>query len=250
MAGPLASRVAVVTGASSGIGAATAIALGAAGASVVAVARRLERLEATVEKIAAAGGTGAAFAGDVSDERVAAAAVAEACERFGRLDILVNSAGMMQADNVGDADIAQWRRMMEINFLAALYTCHAAVGPMRAQRSGNIVNIGSLACRTTSPLYNSYAASKFALNAMTDGLRQEVGPHGVRVCMIAPGPTRTEIAEGISDPVHRDAIRAYIQQDGALEPADVAATIVFIASLPPRANISEVWIRATTDVLY
>ena len=249
MAGPLASRVAVVTGASSGIGAATAIALGAAGASVVAVARRLERLEATVEKIAA-GGTGAAFAGDVSDERVAAAAVAEACERFGRLDILVNSAGMMQADNVGDADIAQWRRMMEINFLAALYTCHAAVGPMRAQRSGNIVNIGSLACRTTSPLYNSYAASKFALNAMTDGLRQEVGPHGVRVCMIAPGPTRTEIAEGISDPVHRDAIRAYIQQDGALEPADVAATIVFIASLPPRANISEVWIRATTDVLY
>lgn len=140
--------------------------------------------------------------------------------------------------------------MLEINFLAALYTCHAAVGLMRAQRSGNIVNIGSLACRTTSPLYNSYATSKFALNAMTDGLRQEVGPHGIRVCMIAPGPTRTEIAEGITDPVHRDAIRAYIQQDGALEPADIAATVAFIVSLPRRVNISEVWIRATTDVLF
>jgi NADP-dependent 3-hydroxy acid dehydrogenase YdfG len=244
MAGPLASRVALVTGASSGIGAATAIALGARGAAVVAVARRAERLRETVEQITAAGGTGVAFAGDVSDEKVAAAAVAEAIERFGRLDILVNSAGMMQADDVESADTARWRRMMEVNFLAALYTCHAALGPMRAQRSGNIVNIGSLACRTTSPLYNSYATSKFALNAMTDGLRQEVGPHGIRVCMIAPGPTRTEIAEGIADPVHRDAIRAYIQQDGALEPADIAATVVFIASLPPRVNISEVWIRA------
>jgi NADP-dependent 3-hydroxy acid dehydrogenase YdfG len=85
---------------------------------------------------------------------------------------------------------------------------------------------------------------------MTDGLRQEVGPHGIRVCMIAPGPTRTEVAEGITDPAHREAIRAYINQPGALEPRDIAATVVFITSLPPRATISEVWLRATTDVAY
>jgi len=85
---------------------------------------------------------------------------------------------------------------------------------------------------------------------MTDGLRREVGPHGIRVCMVAPGPTRTEIAEGITDPAHREAIRVYINQDGALEPNDVAQTIVHIVSLSPRANISEVWIRATTDVAY
>jgi len=250
MGGPLAGRVALVTGASSGIGAASAIALGAAGASVVAVARRAGRLNSTIEKIEAAGGQGIALPGDVSEESVASHVVAEAVKRFGRLDILVNSAGVIQAGNVQNADTAQWRSVIEVNLLASLYTCHAALGYMRAQGSGYIINIGSLACRTTSPVYNPYSTSKFALNAMTDGLRQEAGPHGIRVCMIAPGPTRTEVAEGITDRDHRDAIRAYINQDGALQPEDVAATIVFMAGLPPRVNISEVWIRATADVAY
>jgi NADP-dependent 3-hydroxy acid dehydrogenase YdfG len=250
MTGPLANQVALVTGASSGIGEATAIALGSAGATVFAVARRAERLQRTVERIEAAGGTAIALAGDVADEKTATDVVAEAAKRFGRLDILVNSAGVIQAGNVENADLAQWRRMMEVNLLATLYTCHAALRPMRAQGSGNIVNIGSLACRTTSPVFNPYSTSKFALNAMTDGLRQEVGPHGIRVCMIAPGPTRTEVAEGITDAAYRDAIRAYITQEGALNPKDVAETVVFVVSRPPRANISEVWIRATTDVSY
>jgi NADP-dependent 3-hydroxy acid dehydrogenase YdfG len=250
MAESLANHVALVTGASSGIGAATAIALGAAGATVVAVARRTDRLQKTVDRIQAAGGRAILLTGDVSEESVATKVVAETVARCGRLDILVNSAGVIQSGNVGDADTAQWRRVIEVNLLAALYTCHAALGPMRAQGSGNIVNIGSLACRTTSPVYNSYATSKFALNALTDGLRQEAGPHGVRVCMIAPGPTKTEVAEGISDPDHREAIRAYTHQTGALEPADVAAAVVFIVGAPPRVNISELWIRATADVAY
>ena len=248
--GSLAGRVALVCGASSGIGQATAIALGAAGASVVAVARRADRLKTTIERVESAGGQGIALAGDVSDEVFASRAVDETVERFGRLDILVNSAGVMQAANVEHADTAQWRHVIEVNFLAALYTCHAAVKAMRAQGSGYIINIGSLACRTTTPVYNSYAASKFALNAMTDGLRQEVGPLGIRVCMVAPGPTRTEVAENITDERHREAIRAYINQEGSLHPDDIAATIVFMAALPPRVNISEVWIRATTDVAY
>jgi NADP-dependent 3-hydroxy acid dehydrogenase YdfG len=250
MASPLAGRVALVTGASSGIGEATAVALGAAGAAVAAVARRAERLKRTVDRIEAAGGTAIALTGDVSREEVATAVVAETVKRFGRLDILVNSAGAIQAGTVTDADTAQWRQVIEVNLMASLYTCHAALGPMRAQGSGNIINIGSLACRSTSPIYNAYATSKFGLNAMTDGLRQEVGPHGIRVCMIAPGPTRTEVAEGITDPAHRDAIRAYITQEGALEPQDVAESVVFIVTRPPRANISELWIRATTDVAY
>jgi NADP-dependent 3-hydroxy acid dehydrogenase YdfG len=242
--------VALVTGASSGIGAATAVALGSAGATVVAVARRADRLQKTVETIEAAGGRAIPMAGDVSDENMATKLVADTARRFGRLDILVNAAGVIQAGNVADADTAQWRRVIEVNLLAALYTCHAALGPMRAQRSGNIVNIGSLACRTTSPVYNPYATSKFALNALTDGLRQEAGPHGIRVCMIAPGPTKTEVAEGIDDPDHREAIRAYTHQEGALEPEDVAAAVVFIVGAPPRVNISELWIRATADVAY
>jgi NADP-dependent 3-hydroxy acid dehydrogenase YdfG len=242
--------VALVTGASSGIGAATAVALGAAGATVVAVARRAERLQETVDAIERAGGTGIALVGDVSQENVATDVVVEAVKRFGRLDILVNSAGLIQAGNVENADTAQWRQILEVNLLAALYTCHAALGPMRAQGGGDIINVGSLACRTTSPIYNPYATSKFALNAMTDGLRQEAGPHGIRVCMIAPGPTRTEVAEGISDPAHREAIRAYTHQAGALDPQDVAGAVMFIVGSPARVNISELWIRATADVAY
>ena len=191
-----------------------------------------------------------ALVGDVSVETFATGAVDETRQRFGRLDILVNCAGVMQAADVEHADTAQWRRVMDVNFLAALYTCHAAIKFMRPQGSGYIINIGSLACRTTSPVYNSYSTSKFALNAMTDGLRQEVGPHGIRVCMIAPGPTQTEVAENIIDEGHRNAIRAYINQEGALQPEDIASTVVFMAALPPRVNISEVWIRATTDVAY
>ena len=250
MAGALAGRVALVTGGSSGIGAATAAALGSAGAAVVAVARRAERLKGTVERIEATGGTAIALVGDVSEETVATKVVAETVKRFGRLDILVNSAGLIQAGNVENADTAQWRRLIEVNLLATLYTCHAALGTMRAQGSGHIINIGSLASRQTSPTFNPYSTSKFALSAMTDGLRQEVGPHGIRVCMIAPGATRTEVADGITDATHREAIRAYISQDGAMEPEDVAATVVFMTSLPPRANISELWIRATIDVNY
>ncbi len=250
MAGSLAGRVALVTGASSGIGAATAVALGAAGAAVIAVARRAERLRNTVGAIEAAGGTGLALEGDVAQEHIAADTVARAVDRFGRLDILVNCAGVIQAGNVENADTEQWRRVFEVNLLAALYTCHAALRPMRAQGRGDIVNIGSLACRTTSPVYNAYATSKFALNAMTDGLRQEVGPHGIRVCMIAPGPTKTEVAEGISDAGHREAIRAYTHQPGALEPEDVAAAVLFIVGSPARVNVSELWIRATADTAY
>jgi NADP-dependent 3-hydroxy acid dehydrogenase YdfG len=242
--------VALVTGASSGIGAASAVALGTAGATVVAVARRAERLRNTVGAIEAAGGTAIALAGDVAQESVASDIVAQAVSRYGRLDILVNSAGVIQSGGVENADTEEWRRVFEVNLLAALYTCHAALRPMRAQGSGDIVNIGSLACRTTSPVYNAYATSKFALSAMTDGLRQEVGPHGIRVCMIAPGPTKTEVAEGISDAGHRDAIRAYTHQPGALEPEDVACAVVFIVGSPARVNISELWIRATADVAY
>jgi NADP-dependent 3-hydroxy acid dehydrogenase YdfG len=250
MANQLSGRVALVTGASSGIGEACAAALAAAGAAVAVVARRAERLQDLVDRIESAGGTALALPGDVTDEAVATGVVAQAIERFGRLDVLVNSAGTIQAGNVEHANLAQWRRILEVNFLGSLYTCHAAVGVMRAQGSGNIINIGSLACRETTPIYNPYATSKFALNAMTDGLRKEVGPHGVRVCMIAPGPTTTEVAEGIADPAHRDAIRAYINQEGALKPDDVADAVVYIAAAPPRVNISELWIRATTDVAY
>jgi len=250
MSSPLSGQVALVTGASSGIGAATALALAVAGAQVTCVARRRDRLDALVEKIAAAGGTARALPGDVADAGFVIAAVDQTAAAQGRLDILVNAAGLIQPGNVGDADLEDWQRLMDVHVMATLRACRAALGPMRAQRSGCIVNIGSLACRTTSPVFNPYATSKAALYAMTDGLRQEVGPAGIRVCLVAPGPTRTEVADGIRDAATREAIQAYTHQPGALDAANIADTIVFVVSQPPQVNISEIWVRATTDTAY
>jgi len=250
MTGILQGQVALVTGASSGIGAATALALAGAGARVVLVARRAGRLNAVAEQIGAGGGEALVMPGDVAEEAVARHVVSDTVQQFGRLDILVNAAGTIQADNLENADLDQWRRVIEINLMASIYTCHAAVATMKGQGSGTIINVGSLACRTTSPIFNAYATSKSALNAMTDGLRQEVGPFGIRVGMVAPGTVNTEIAEGIVDQQSRQAIREHLSREGALTPEDMAATILFMVSLPRHVNISEMWVRATTDVLY
>lgn len=244
----LAGRVALVTGASAGIGEAAAVALAAAGATVAAVARREDRLEALVHKIEAAGGKAIALPGDVASEAVAKGAVAEALQRLGRLDILVNSAGLIQSGNVENSDTAHWRQLLEVNLLASLYTSQAAITAMRAQGGGDIINISSTAGRRASGAFPAYSASKFGLTAMNEAMRQEVGRYGIRVCIIEPGATATEVAEGIADPAVRRAMREHISKDGALLPQDVAAAIIFVLSLPPRANVSQLMIRPTIDV--
>ena len=243
----LAGKVALVTGASSGIGEAAAIALAEAGASVAVSARRADRLEALVERITKAGGTAHAFPGDVSDEATATSAVDDTISHFGKIDILVNSAGIIQAGGVENADTAEYRRVIDVNLLATLYTCKAAVGPMKAQGSGDVINISSLAGRKVGPLFNAYHASKFALNAMTDALRQEVGGFGIRVCSLMPGATDTEVANNINNPNLRSAMQAHVGKEGAMSPADVAEALMLVVSLPRRANISEIAIRPTID---
>jgi NADP-dependent 3-hydroxy acid dehydrogenase YdfG len=247
MAGPLVGRVALVTGASSGIGAAAAAALAAAGATVALVARRADRLDALVRKIEAAGGKALALSGDVADEPVAERVVTETLQRFGRLDILVNSAGMIDSGGVENADTKRWRRVLEVNLLGSLYTSRAVIGPMRAQGGGDIINISSTAGRRAAVLFNAYSASKFGLTGMTEALRQEVGRHGIRVCIIEPGATTTEVSEGIVDPTYRKFIREHVTKEGAMMPEDVANAILFVVSLPPRANVSQLLIRPTTD---
>ena len=248
MAGALSGRVALITGASSGIGEGAAVALAAAGAQVAVSARRADRLEALVKQIEASGGKAIALPGDVSQEAVARKVVADTVARLGRIDILVNSAGVIQPGGVENANIEQWRRVMEINLMATLYTCTAAIGPMRAQGCGDIINISSIAGRRASAVFGPYSTSKFALTAMTEGMRQELGSHGIRVCIIEPGATTSAVSEGIADPKYREAIRKHVNKEGAMKPEDVAAAIVLVVSLPPRANISELLIRPTIDV--
>ncbi len=246
----LARKVALVTGASSGIGEACALALAAAGATVMVVARREDRLQSLVQRITDAGGSADYRAGDVTDEAFALGCVADTVSQWSGLDILVNSAGTIQATQVGDADLALWRDTIAVNLLASLYTCHAAIAPMRAAGGGTIVNIGSLACRTTSPIYNAYATSKHALYAMNDGLRQEVGPDGIRVSLVLPGTVTTEIWTQMADPAHAEAIRAHLNQEAAVLPKEIADAVVYIATAPPQVNVSEVWVRATRDTQY
>ncbi len=243
----LSERVALVTGASSGIGEAIALALATAGVTVAVSARRADRLDALAARIEAAGGRTAVFPGDVADEAIASRIVAAAAERFGRLDILVNSAGVIQAGGVENADLAQWRSVIDINLMAILYTCRAAIGPLRAQGGGDIVNISSTAGRRAAGIFGAYSTSKFGLTGMTEGLRQEVGKYGIRVAIIEPGATSTEVSEAVTDPNTRKFMREHINKEGAMKPEDVAEAVVFVVSLPRRANVSQLLIRPTID---
>ena len=247
MSNQLAGKIALVTGASSGIGAATAVALAAAGASVALSARRADRLAELVAEIEAAGGNALALPGDMAVEADAIKAVEDTVRHFGRIDILINSAGVMQAGGIDGMDVAEYRRVVDINLMGTVYTCAAAVPLMKAQGSGDIVTISSLAARKGGPMTNAYSASKHAVNAMTDGMRQELGGFGIRVSIVMPGATETEVASGISNPQWREAIAAHVSKDGAVKASEMADTIIFILSLPRNVNVSEICVRPTID---
>ena len=201
-----------------------------------------------MQRIQAAGGKAISLPGDLTDEAVARGVVADAVRRLGRLDILVNSAGVIQPGRVENADAAQWRRALEVNLLATLHACSAAVGPMRAQGGGDIINISATAGRRAVSPYGPHAASKFGLAALTENLRQEVGAHGIRVCVLEPGATSTEASAGIADASFRQLVHEHVNKEGAMKPEDVAAAVVFILSLPARANVSGMLIRPTVEI--
>ncbi|MCJ2180254.1 SDR family oxidoreductase [Novosphingobium album (ex Hu et al. 2023)] len=247
MAGVLSGKVALVTGASSGIGEAIAITLGQAGAKVVLSARRAERLAAVAAHIEADGGSVCVIPGDVTDEAVAARTVAETVSRCGRLDILVNSAGIIQAGSARHADMDEWRHVMDVNFFGIVHSCKAALEPMLAQGCGDIVNISSTSGRRTAKLFGAYSPSKFAVNSYSEALRQEVGASGIRVCVVEPGATESECAENISDPEWREKMREHVSKPGALKAQDIADAVKMVLELPPRANVSEILVRPTID---
>jgi NADP-dependent 3-hydroxy acid dehydrogenase YdfG len=247
MSQPLAGKVALVTGASSGIGEATALCLAEAGATVALSARRVERLTELVARIEGVGGQALAIPGDMAVEADARRAVSETVAAFGRIDVLINSAGVMQAGGIVDADTALYRSVMDVNLLGTVYTCAEAVPHMIAQGGGDIVTISSLAGRKGGPMTSAYSASKHAVNSFTDGIRQELGDKNIRVCTLMPGATETEVAGGIKNPNWRDAIQAHVTKDGAVKPGDIGEAIVFILSMPRRTNISEITVRPTID---
>jgi len=244
----LAGSVALVTGASSGIGSATATALAHRGAAVALVARRKDRLDALAAEIEAQGGTALALESDVTDERQAREAVERTGSSLGRLDILVNNAGVMLLGPATDAPLSEWQRMVELNLLGLLYCAHAALPHLlRSATDGprqvaDLVNISSVAGRVARNGNGVYSLTKHGVGAFSESLRQELAKQYVRVSLVEPGATATELAFH-NRPEVLQSLSSQIGQ--TMEASDIADAIVFIVTRPRHVAVNEILIRPT-----
>ena len=245
VARPLSGRVALVTGASSGIGEATAVALAEAGAAVAIGARRRDRLEGLAERLTATGAKVATLDLDVTDEASCRDAVARTRSELGGLDVLVNNAGVMLLGTIVGADPEDWRRMISTNVLGLMYMTHAAIDGMVEQGSGDIVNISSTAGRTARAGAGVYNASKWAVNAFSESLRQEVTARGVRISLVEPGAVATELTDHITQPDAKADIQRMVGGMTPLQAEDVARAIVYVVTQPPHVAVNEVLVRPT-----
>ncbi len=243
MANKLGDKVAIITGASSGIGEATAEALAAEGASVVVAARREDRLEDLVGRVNGNGGEALAVACDVTDEQQAHDLIRRAKDEFGRVDVLVNNAGVMQLSKVQRGLSDEWRTMFDVNVLGLLYATDAAIEVMKEQGSGHLVNISSLASRGTRPGLGVYSGTKMAVNGISESLRQELLEDNIRVTMVEPGAVETELPEHITDEEAREGLNTMLEQLEPLQAEDIANAIVYVVTQPKRVSINEILIR-------
>jgi NADP-dependent 3-hydroxy acid dehydrogenase YdfG len=244
--GSLDGRKAIVTGASSGIGEATAQALAAAGAKVALGARRKDRLDDLAKRIDADGGTAHAFEVDIGEEKATREFVQGAAEAMGGLDILVNNAGVMLLGAVTGADTDEWRKMVDVNVLGLLYCTHAALPLMQEGGGGHIVNLSSVAGRTAALGSGVYNFTKWGVTGFSEALRQEALHAGIRVTVIEPGFVATELQEQNTNPAVLEQVEKMREQIGdVLEAEDIANAIVFAVSEPQRVNINEMLIRPT-----
>jgi len=243
--------VALVTGASSGIGAATAAALSEQGAAVALSARRADRLDAVAASIREHGGTALVLQCDVTDEEQATGAVESTVAELGRLDILVNNAGLMLLGPVEGAPVPEWQRMVDVNVLGLLYTAHAALPHLlRAAQQGprnvaDMVNLSSVAGRVARNGNGVYSLTKHGVGAFSESLRQEVTGRYVRVSLVEPGATATELASH-NRPEVLDSIRS--QFGPAMEAADIADAITYIVTRPRHVAVNEMLVRPTEQV--
>jgi NADP-dependent 3-hydroxy acid dehydrogenase YdfG len=242
---PLAGRKALVTGASSGFGEATALTLARAGAEVAITARRADRLEALAKVIAGEGGKAHVIVADFLQQADVIRAVAEAEAAMGGLDILINNAGVMYLEPVADADLGRWRDMIQLNLTALITASQAAARGMTGRGAGDIVNISSTAGRTANPNGAAYSATKWAVVGFSESLRKELVSAKVRVTVIEPGVAETELRDHVAHRGAQTAVNNWAGSMRQLQSQDIANAILYAVSQPPHVCINEILMRPT-----
>ena len=243
----LSNQVVAVTGASSGIGEATALACAQAGAAVALAARRKDRIEALAARIAEEGGRALAVETDVSSEQDARRFIERAHGELGRLDVLVNNAGVMLLGPIAGADTEEWRRMIDANVYGVLYCTHAALPLMLAQGEGHVVNVSSVAGRFARAGSGVYNLTKFGVGAFSEALRQETAPLGVRVTLVEPGAVATELAGHNREEVLQQ-MRKMFADVTPLIAEDIARAVMYAIGQPANVSVNELLVRPSRQV--
>lgn len=239
-------KIALVTGASSGIGAATALKLAAAGAKVGLAARRVERLDKLAGQIEASGGQAIAIEMDVVDRKSVEAGVAKLVQRYGGLDIVFNNAGLMPISDVEALKVDEWHRMVDVNVKGLMNSTAATLPHLIERGAGHIVNTSSIAGRKVFAGLAVYCATKHAVSAFTEGLRLEVGKkHNIRVTSIQPGAVDTELFNHISDTGYRDQMEGLRDQMSFLSADNIADTVMFALRAPAHVDVAELFVLPT-----
>lgn len=244
MSNGIEGKVVVITGASSGLGEAAARLLSAQGAAVVLGARRAERLRSLADELAASGGKAKVLTTDVSDRFQVQALVDAAVQAHGRIDVMINNAGLMPQALLERLQVDEWDRMIDVNIKGVLYGIAAALPHMTRQKSGHIINVSSVAGHKVRPGSAVYAATKAAVRMVSEGLRQEVKPYNIRTTVISPGAVATELPNSVTDPQAAERIRSFYAASAI--PADsFARTVAFAISQPDEVDINEIIFRPT-----
>jgi NADP-dependent 3-hydroxy acid dehydrogenase YdfG len=241
-------KVVVITGASSGLGEATARLLSAEGATVVLAARREDRIKGLADELEAQGGKALAVATDVTDRQQVKALVDKAVETYGQIDVLINNAGVMPLSPIERLKVDEWDQMIDVNLKGVLYGVAAAIPYMKEQKSGHIINVSSVAGHKLFGGSAVYSATKFAVRALSEGLRQEMVSYNIRTTIISPDAVKTELLEHISERDVQQTNRDYVAQVGV--PAQTFARMVaFAINEPDEVGINEILFRPTAQEL-
>jgi NADP-dependent 3-hydroxy acid dehydrogenase YdfG len=241
-------KVVVITGASSGLGEATARLLSTRGASIVLGARRVERLRSLAAELTGRGGKALAVATDVTDCDQVKGLVDAAVRAYGRIDVMINNAGLMPQAPLERLKVDEWDRMIDVNIKGVLYGIAAALPHMQRRKAGHIVNVSSVAGHKVGPGFTVYAATKHAVRALSEGLRQEVKRYNIRTTVISPGAVATELLDSVSEPDVAERIRKFYEEN-AIPAESFAKAVAFAIGQSDEVDINEILFRPTRQEL-